>query len=97
MWLRRYNGDLVKTCDYLTRVSQVELPQHEDDDVVELDGEEDIEMIDLTQSVGDDESESESDDDDVIVEEDGHEGINFVFTSFYSYCILKDFHAHNFW
>lgn len=66
MWLRRYNGDLVKTCDYLTRVSQVELPQHEDDDVVELDAE-DIEMIDLTQDVED------GDDDDVIVEEDGEQ------------------------
>lgn len=61
-WLRRYNGDLVKTCDYLTRVSQVELPQNEDDDVIELD--EDIEMIDLTQDVRDDESDEDDDDDD---------------------------------
>ena len=77
MWLRRYNGDLVKTCDYLTRVSQVELPQHEDEDVVEL-GAEDIEMIDLTQDVedeDDDDNDEDDDDDDVIVEEDEEQGI----------------------
>ena len=51
-WLRRYNGDLVKTCDYLTRVSQVELPQNEEDDVE--DHSEEIEMIDLTQEDEDD-------------------------------------------
>lgn len=35
-WLKRYNGDLVKTCDYLSRLSQVEeLPDDPDDPDVE--------------------------------------------------------------
>lgn len=43
-WLKRYNGDLVKTCDYLSRLSQVDdLPEDateviavdEDDDIIE--------------------------------------------------------------
>ena len=35
-WLRRYNGDLVKTCDYLSRCSQTEdLPA--EPDVIKLD------------------------------------------------------------
>jgi len=55
-WLKRYNGDLIKTCDYLSRLSQLdELPQDEDDDV-----DEDFDMIDLTGQ----------DQDDVVVDDD---------------------------
>uniref|UniRef100_A0A7M5UC46 Smr domain-containing protein n=1 Tax=Clytia hemisphaerica TaxID=252671 RepID=A0A7M5UC46_9CNID len=59
-WLRRYNGDLMKTCDYLSRLSQTDLPANEDDDDIS----EDFEMIDLTNQ---DEDDEDADDDDLIV------------------------------
>ena len=61
-WLRRYNGDLMKTCDYLSRLSQTDLPANEDDDDIS----EDFEMIDLTNQDDEEEDEisgAESDDD----------------------------------
>ena len=81
-WLRRYNGDLIKTCDYLTRVSHVELPQNEDEDVVEFDEEEendeDIEMIDLTHD-----RDSDDDIEDQTVHKDGN--LREIFFIFYRF------------
>ena len=62
MWLKRYNGDLIKTCDYFSRLVD-ELPQNEEDIV---DG--DFNMIDLTGQNDDVEVIEDSDDEEVVEE-----------------------------